>query len=255
MFKTSLYTIFAAAGFAVLLSCSNVQSKQKASVLPAVKTGSGIHVVELFTSEGCSSCPPAERLIDALKAEGDSNVFVLSYHVDYWDHLGWKDPYSEAAFSDRQRQYAQRLSLESIYTPQVIVNGSEEFVGSDENRLRASLQKANLNAIAIQASVKRITNENVQLAYSSSSASPLLLNVALLQPEATTDVKRGENEGRTLHHVNVVRALKTVDAQRSGTIEFALPTELSKTLLTMIVFAQEKGTGKIMGATQLNIPL
>lgn len=244
-----------AVGFAALLSCSNVQSKQKAIASPTVKTGSGIHVVELFTSEGCSSCPPAERLLDALKTQGDSNVFLLSYHVDYWDHLGWKDPFSEAAFSDRQRQYAQRLSLESVYTPQAIVNGSQEFTGSDENRLRAALKNENINAVAIQASVKRTANGNLQLSYSLPSGLPLVLNVALLQPDATTNVKSGENKGRTLHHVNIVRALKTVDAQQSGTIEFAVPAALAKSLLTMIVFAQEKGVGEIMGATQLSVPL
>ena len=211
-------------------------------------------LVALFTSEGCSSCPPADKLLSTLKAEGDSNVFVLSYHVDYWDHLGWKDPFSQAAFSDRQRQYAQRFSLESIYTPQMIVNGQEEFVGSDESRLRSSLLKNNPKPISIDGVVTRSANGNIALTYRLPSASPLLLNAALVQSEATTEVKRGENGGHTLRHVNIVRALKTVDARQSGTIEFAVPGNLAKTPLVMIVFAQEKGSGKITGATQLAVP-
>lgn len=94
----------------------------------------GVSVIELFTSEGCSSCPSADRLLPQL-AKLDSNIFALSFHVDYWNYLGWKDPFSSAVFSERQRQYARNLRLKTIYTPQLVINGKYELVGS--NRIAA----------------------------------------------------------------------------------------------------------------------
>jgi hypothetical protein len=92
-------------------------------------------VVELFTSEGCSSCPSADKLVAVAQKEFKENTIVLSYHVDYWDRLGWKDPFSKAAYTDRQRLYAEHLNLQSVYTPQAIVNGKTEFVGSNKTAL------------------------------------------------------------------------------------------------------------------------
>ena len=92
-------------------------------------------VVELFTSEGCSSCPPADKLLTSAQSNFGNEIIVLSYHVDYWDRLGWKDPFSKAIFSERQRMYSQKLNLSSVYTPQAIVNGQVQFVGSDKKLL------------------------------------------------------------------------------------------------------------------------
>jgi hypothetical protein len=96
-------------------------------------------VVELFTSEGCSSCPSADKLVAVAQKEFNENTIVLSYHVNYWDRLGWKDPFSKAAYTDRQRQYAEHLHLESVYTPQAIVNGKTAFVGSNKTALWTTL--------------------------------------------------------------------------------------------------------------------
>src|SRR5579859_6695441 len=104
---------------------------------PAAK---GFAVVELFTSEGCSSCPAADALVATVQKEDkDLPVYILSFHVDYWDRLGWKDAFSDAAYSDRQREYARWLRLSSVYTPQVVVNGHQEFVGSDAVKLREAI--------------------------------------------------------------------------------------------------------------------
>lgn len=252
MFKKTFYSLLAAATAAVTLSCSNLQSKPQAF---PVKEGKGIHVIELFTSEGCSSCPPADRLLSKLKAEGDSNVFVLSYHVDYWDRLGWKDPFSRAAFTQRQGQYAQRFGLDGSYTPQMIVNGEEEFVGSDEKRLRTSLAKTMSDNVAVKAGIATTDKREWQLVYSLSSATGLTLNVALVQAEAVTDVKRGENGGRTLRHVNVVRELKTVEAQATGRLIIPVSDETKNLALSLIVFAQQKSSGRILGAAQVAVPL
>lgn len=249
--KAGLPLVFACAALA---ACANLGSKPAAvNAIPAPVAS--LHVLELFTSEGCSSCPPADKLLRRLKAEGDSTVFLLSYHVDYWNYLGWKDPFSQAAFGNRQREYAQRFGLDGSYTPQLIVNGEEEFVGSDEKRLRTSLAKGSAASISIAASAALTDKNTLQVSYSCSSPEGLTLNVALVQNEATTDVKRGENGGRILQHVNVVRDLKTVAAQRTGNVVVNLPDEVKAVPLSVIVFAQQKIGGKITGATRVAVPV
>jgi hypothetical protein len=109
----------------------------------------GFAVVELFTSEGCSSCPAADELAIALSKEYTGNVYFLGYHVDYWNYIGWKDRFSAADHTELQRQYASAFRLNSIYTPQVVINGKREFVGSDQTRLRRRSWK-NLRSIRRQ---------------------------------------------------------------------------------------------------------
>ena len=106
---------------------------------------SSFAVVELFTSEGCSSCPPADKLLGEIVAnarENKKSVFALAFHVDYWDYIGWKDPYAKKAFSERQQRYAQTFRSNRIYTPQMVVNGTEEFVGSNRAKARANIESA-----------------------------------------------------------------------------------------------------------------
>ena len=137
--KWILITI-ASAGIIGLGFISKNKSGSKQSKMTVVKAVTGsytpVAVLELFTSEGCSSCPPADNLLPQL-AKLDANVITLSFHVDYWNRLGWTDPFSSSDYSDRQREYSRQLNLESIYTPQLIVNGEYEFTGgvlqSDEN--------------------------------------------------------------------------------------------------------------------------
>src|SRR5215471_13162766 len=101
----------------------------------------GFAVVELFTSEGCSSCPPADNAVAKLLKEHSSNVYVLGYHVDYWDNLGWRDIFSNASYTQIQKEYAKAFNLSSVYTPQIVVNGTEQFVGSNEAKLNADINK------------------------------------------------------------------------------------------------------------------
>lgn len=208
----------------------------------------GFAVVELFTSEGCSSCPPADAAIEKLLAENNPDVFILSFHVDYWNRLGWQDPFSSVAFSDRQRSYARRFSLNGVYTPQVVVNGASEFVGSDAAKLHAAVNTALQNKIAsnINITAKRSGN-SVTVTYQAAGA---LLNIAVVEPEETVEVKRGENGGRTLHHVNIVRALQTVDATANGNFTINLPPALAAAPLQVIAYTQAKEAGIITGAVR-----
>ncbi len=240
---------------AIAVTCYGFYAKQSgvSKIVKPVFIEKGIAVVELFTSEGCSSCPPADKLLTKIAGENKEQVYVLSYHVDYWDYLGWKDPFSQPAFSNRQRQYAQRFSLESIYTPQVVVNGVDEFVGSDETKLRTSIAKnSTVSSINIQAKRKA---ETIEVSYSLQNKDALWLNIALVLPQATTTVKKGENEGKTLHHVSVVHELKTIEPLNGvGLIAIKIPTALKETAFEVIAFTQQKTQGKITGAAHISIP-
>ena len=121
---------------------SNKKNSAVAKNLSVTNEAAGCALVELFTSEGCYSCPPADELVNKLAKENKQNVFILSYHVDYWNKLGWKDKFSKAEFTNRQQQYAAYFNKEGVYTPQIVVNGKTEFVGSDEKKLYSTINNA-----------------------------------------------------------------------------------------------------------------
>jgi len=242
VFIVLVAVVFTTAGFTIK---NKTSIKETTHAAPS----KGFAVVELFTSEGCSSCPLADETVARLLSKNIENVYILAYHVDYWDRLGWKDPFSKSQYSERQNQYASRFNLNSVYTPQVIVNGSSEFVGSDEEKLTHTVEN-NLNKETdqnINITSKKNSN-NVTVNYEINRSDEVFLNVALVQAEATTSVKRGENGGRTLHHVNIVRALKTIDAKGKGNVILEIPNEISNLPLQIIAFTQSKKSFQILGA-------
>ena len=214
----------------------------------------GFAVVELFTSEGCSSCPPADDAVARLLKEYSNNVFILGYHVDYWDNLGWKDAFSSAAYSNRQRDYARVFNLSSIYTPQVVVNGEEQFVGSDNaklhNAINKDLKQTENESLNISAKAE---NNHVTVSYNTKNTGANL-NVALVQLAVQSQVKRGENSGATLHHVNVVRSLQTISLKNSsGNIILSLPNGVMAKDCNVIAFTQNAGNLKITSAAKADI--
>ncbi|MDQ6755490.1 MAG: DUF1223 domain-containing protein [Bacteroidota bacterium] len=234
----------------LLMSCFSFDSK-KITEKNKREDGKGFTVIELFTSEGCSSCPSADALVSRILNENKKDVYILSFHVDYWNRLGWKDVFSNAAFSERQQLYASHLALNGVYTPQIVVNGIEEFVGSDEDRLRSSLNKKQPSTLTIEA--VKTNSTTIHLAYNNANSNGELLNIAFIQPEAITDVKRGENGGRKLHHVNIVREFKTIEAANSGSMDFDIPLDLREISFKIIAFIQHKKDFKITGAAQTDI--
>ncbi len=214
--------------------------------------GKGFALIELFTSEGCSSCPPADRLAAAtIKEYEGQNVYVLAYHVDYWNRLGWKDVYSAREWSARQEHYSNILGLSSVYTPQAIVNGRTEFTGSDSRKLHAAINSglgvASQNGILLNAVVQ---NQHIAITYSiSGNIHSKQLQVALVQKNTTSNVKAGENVGSVLKHVNVVRVLKTITATaQTDHVTIDLPTGLSAADCAIIAFLQS-ADGSINAAT------
>lgn len=216
----------------------------------------GFAVVELFTSEGCSSCPPADQLMARIQQESkDQPIYILAFHVDYWNRMGWKDVFSDAAYTQRQNQYAAWLRLESVYTPQVVVNGSKEFVGSQESPIRKAISNGLQEASPAQLTLDdvRLDKGNVTWRYQARNAGHhTSLLVAIVQRSATSQVKAGENSGRTLSHVQIVRQLQTVkvDADGSGAGDLPLPAGVGASDEELIAFLQDNDNGHIIAATR-----
>jgi hypothetical protein len=221
-------------------------------------SGNPLVVVELFTSEGCSSCPPADEILQRLDASGAA--IVLSEHVDYWNQLGWKDPYSSHLFSERQSAYAKRFQLASSYTPQMIVDGVREFVGSDARQLKNALEQSReATRITVQMSAVQVKSgeltAHVVAGPVPHAGSAVFL--ALARDQAESQVARGENAGRRLIHAGVVRSLvKIGEAQAVGfTQDARLPIEPTEDPrhLRLIAFVQEPGPGRILGAAMVRL--
>jgi hypothetical protein len=219
-------------------------------------------VVELFTSEGCSSCPPADALLRKFDAQPfpAAELIVLSEHVDYWNHIGWTDPYSSHAYSERQSAYGDRLHLDGVYTPQMIVDGAHEFVGSNSDDAQKAISKATANSkIAVRITDARLDGDTL---YAHVEAGPLpagtrsadVILIAALN-HAESQVAAGENSGHRLTHVAVVRALKKAASIAPGQsfsqeISLKLEKPANAADLRAIALVQEPGPGKIWGAAQ-----
>lgn len=200
-----------------------------------------IVVMELFTSQGCSSCPPADELLDAIKEKyKDGNVFVLSYHVDYWNRLGWKDPFSTEGFTDYQRDYAQQFNSRSIYTPQLVVNGSEHFTGSNGTKAVSAISnysKLKTNNTIQLKNVQR-KGETIAINYKVEGETFEQITLALVVSERITKIGRGENRNRTLKNSNIV-ANRIIRTTPTDSVQIAIPDWVEdKDELTIIAYTQ-----------------
>jgi hypothetical protein len=227
-------------------------------------------VVELFTSEGCSSCPPAERVLRALAAPGavdGAEVLALELHVDYWNDLGWTDPFSSAASSERQASYG----ASRVYTPQMIVAGGEEFVGSDAKRARAAIARAVAADAApavpltlrLERSKDGASSSYVAIVDVGAHAAASELWLAVTEDGLATDVPRGENAGMHMAHAPVVRLLRaaaTLPPSRTATAtrtSLALAPGWKPAALRVVAFVQERGArgpGAISAAASARLP-
>lgn len=219
----------------------------------ADSTGQGFAVLELFTSEGCSSCPQAEQLLETLQHESTGKpVYILAYHVDYWDRLGWKDPFSSAAFSLRQYDYS-RYFTGQVYTPQMVLNGQTEGVGSNESLIRHTvvklLDQAGTATLAIEARPKA---GEATVRYQAATGNKSRLEIAIVEKHAISKVTRGENEGRTLSHVQIVRSLQSfsIGKNGAGAEKVTLPKDFNTTDWEIIGLLRNPGTGAILAANR-----
>lgn len=252
----TLLKIIIGAAMISLFSIIKFSSETAGPVLSSEKS-TGFAVVELFTSEGCSSCPAADDAVAAAANDYSKNVFVLGFHVDYWNRLGWKDEFSSGAYTDRQREYASAFSLNSIYTPQVVVNGKTEFVGSDRNKLDRVIKTEIKNETSVSIRLSPVTSGHgaVSAEYTTDADDKSNLHIALVQLQAVTNVRRGENSGRRLNHINIVRDFQTIDLVngKTGKASFIIPKGLKADQLKLIAFTQNKISYHITGAASPSI--
>jgi hypothetical protein len=217
-------------------------------------------LVELFTSEGCSSCPPADALLahlDAAQSVPGAQVIVLSEHVTYWNQDGWRDPFSSDAMTDRQRQYGSHFGLSDVYTPQAVVDGAAEMVGSDERKLTQAVARA---AVAPKPELAiadaQLASNAIQFSVHGSNPSGSILMAALADDSDQSSVLHGENGGHTLRHVAVVRVLQEMgkDAGDGRTLKLKLPSEnKSQTPIRLVVFLADRKTGHVLAAAEQTV--
>ena len=239
------------------MSTVNYSTKETKQTTKKDSAETGFAVVELFTSQGCSSCPPADEILRGLTQK--DNVFPLSFHVTYWNRLGWKDSFSQAIFDERQYAYGARFALNGVYTPQAVINGKVEMVGSRDKQIRETLAK-NLSVVSPFSITltKGVKDKTLIINYKINKPAQLYdLNVALVESNIATYVQRGENKGQTLRHDNVVKYFKTIkmdqntclpDRQAEGVV--ALPF-LLREKQSCIVYLQEKNLGQIVAAARV----
>jgi hypothetical protein len=215
-------------------------------------------IVELFTSEGCSSCPSADDLLkemtDILQKEG-KEVIGLSFHVTYWNKGGWEDPYSQEIFTERQKKYVQSINAEQLYTPQAVVNGEKEFIGSNPIAFRDEVTAAVSKSPAVELiATAKLKNDSLVVEYKSNKVqNNIVLNAAIVETHVEHFIPRGENKSRTLKHFNVVRNFSTSPLKTDGHIVLLWPDRLAISNSSVVLYTQNSKSMKITGATQVKI--
>jgi hypothetical protein len=215
---------------------------------PAVAEGPGPVVVELYTSQGCSSCPPADAYLHELAAQDD--VVALALHVDYWDYIGWKDVFASPAHTARQKSYAHAQGHRMVYTPQMIVDGTYGVAGTKLGAVAEAIAKHRAKPNPVKVDLRR-EGDTLHILAAPRGPSPGRMDVTLFryEPKASVAIKSGENAGRTLSYANIVTAIEPL-----GTWSGAKPLRLTHPIEgghPVIVLVQKAGHGPVTGAAKL----
>ena len=239
----------------------------------AVESGRKPVVVELFTSEGCSTCPPADALLQKLEEQqpvAGAEIVALEEHVDYWDHDGWSDPYDSPAWTQRQMVYKELFRTNEVYTPQMVVDGQTQFVGSDERKALLAIDQAarraqpgvTLTPGEMDAKGSQRFSVSVEKLVGNTPGDVVLVWLAVTESGLQSSVNSGENAGRVLHHSATVRSLHKIGVASTGagpvsftgTPDVKIESRWNREKLRAIVFIQEKKSGKILGGASAKIP-
>lgn len=216
-----------------------------------------IVVLELFTSQGCSSCPSADVLLNKVKKQYATDVFALSYHVDYWNYIGWEDPFSKSEYAQKQRQYNIKFRNNSNYTPQLVVNGKEHFVGSSSSKMYAKIEtyKKKKSVNNIKLTNVEAGNKKVTFDYSiEGDSAGKKLRAILVLDERTTQVKRGENRNRTLRNSNIVVAERSITLEDTKShAAISIPEIVKPNEKIQLIVLVENATYDITGAVKSDI--
>ncbi len=218
-------------------------------------------LLELFTSEGCSSCPPADRLLEILDQKqpvAGPELIVLSEHVDYWDGLGWRDPFSSPQYTARQQDYTNKYNFDGVYTPQLVVDGQFGFVGSDGRAASSAIQKA-IRERKIPIGISNLSRDanhvsaHIGLPANQSFKGRAVLYVAVADNRTDSQVTRGENAGKSLAHVAVTRVLKQVraiDLPNASAKDVLLPVSSGASGSRIVAFIQDPKSGHVLGVAE-----
>jgi hypothetical protein len=216
-------------------------------------------LVELFTAEGCSSCPPADALLqqaNGARTSGGTLIVGISEHVTYWDPGGWSDPYASQDYTDRQNVYGQKFRLDSVYTPQMVINGAEQIVGSDSAALLQALQKEEKDPSRMSLHIVSLSVDGNKLTVNFSAGGDVPAKgvdvIAVLADDSDkSHVLHGENSGRMLEHVSVARSISRVGKMKAAgdrTVQIRIPSSFQASQgHHLILFAQTPGYGRVLG--------
>jgi hypothetical protein len=251
-----------------LAALTNRKTEAAQNLVAAVRTPV---IVELFTSEGCSSCPPADILLaklEQLQPVDGAEVIALEEHVDYWNHFGWADPFSSSEFTTRQHDYADVFYLNSMYTPEMVIDGSKELIGSHNRDVRITIAEAARQPkleVKLEQNLPAKENE-LRFTLSTGKLNQQLKDrkvdiwIAVTERGLHSDVKRGENAGQNLHHAAVVRALREIgtaesgqETSFSGSAILPLDRSWNRQNLRIVAFVQERSSKQIVGAASAAI--
>lgn len=241
-----------------LMAC--LVSLQAQNTAPSSPDTPGVVLVELFTAEGCSSCPPADALlreVNGIRTKAGQSIVGISEHVTYWNGQGWSDPFSSEANTQRQNDYNDRFHLESVFTPQMVINGTEQIVGSDRAAFLQAIEKEDQQRPRLSLHIVSLSADGNKLSigYSASGELPphgADLIAALVDDSDQSNVHGGENSGQTLAHVSVARSLVRVaklEATGEKTVQVRLPSSFQGTPKHhLILFVQTRGNGRVLAA-------
>lgn len=254
--KSSSFLFLVALAAIAIFAVSAFSFRSPLAQAPAKR---GAVVVELFTSEGCSSCPPADDLLGHLRvptAAGEAEVIPLGFHVDYWNDLGWRDRFSSASFTNRQAGYAEKLGMNGSYTPQMVVDGTEEFVGSNARRAHEAIAKAAARPERVEVRLVSTEPEKITVRVKSTGAAVEgLVLLAITEDHLETSVGAGENGGHVLHHAAVVREFRPLGQLKDGSFETTATvtpgSDWKLKDLRAVVFVQSAAQGEIEGAAAM----
>ena len=215
-------------------------------------------VVELFTSEGCSSCPPADALLTELSHQrmaGNAELILLGEHVEYWNSQSWTDRFSSSVFTQRQNEYVHQLHLATAYTPQIVIDGHLQGVGNNVVAVRRMIAEASTTPKPATVSLRFLSAEELQIKVEDPSSGRQRVLLAITEDDLTTNVRGGENGGRVLKHSAVVRNLRSLGSTSGGkfetTVKLPAKSDWKKNSLRAIVLVQNDSSGLILGAASI----
>ncbi|MEO7523148.1 MAG: DUF1223 domain-containing protein [Ferruginibacter sp.] len=242
---------------AILIITTSSQCKTQPKTIVQPMNADGFVVMELFTSQGCSSCPPADKLLGKYASQNDDRMITLAFHVDYWNRLGWTDSFSSPKFSSRQRDYANSIENASVYTPQLIINGTKEFVGSDASKIgdEVALALKNKPGVLISTGTTQKNGNSISIDYELDKITEhTTLQAALIQKQVFTGILKGENRGLKLNNYSVVRDfVSTAINSKKSKVELQFPVGYNEKDFAIVLYAQDNASGKIIGATKKNL--